>query len=205
MPKKTFMNLNDEKKQEIEHILLSVFHQRPVSQVTVSEIIEAMGMSRGAFYKYFCDLDDAFTYIVLKQSSHIHQDIFRFIAQNENNYFKGIEAYLSWVSLMDRTTDHWKGIFLFVLNNHLIKNKRNTLTKESPFLQQWLKLLESNHFKIEEVKEALSFLYFSMDMVVTSLADFIINDWTQEELLQDFSYKVDWLKKGMIKGEDGYQ
>ena len=34
-------------------------------------------MSRGSFYKYFEDLEDAYQYIIKKNSAIIHQDILR--------------------------------------------------------------------------------------------------------------------------------
>ena len=49
-------------------ILLENFYNCHVSQVKVSEIVEAMQMSRGAFYKYFQDLEDAYTYLIHKCS-----------------------------------------------------------------------------------------------------------------------------------------
>lgn len=53
MPKETFFNISKEKQQWILEILLDTFYDQHISQVKVSEIVEAMGMSRGAFYKYF--------------------------------------------------------------------------------------------------------------------------------------------------------
>lgn len=36
-----------------------------------------------------------------------------------------------------------------------------------------------------------------MDLVINSLTDYIANDWTTDELLQDYRYKVKWLQKGL--------
>ncbi len=71
MPKETFLNLSQKKKQHIEQILLEKFYNRHISQVKVSEIVEAMQMSRGAFYKYFQDLEDAYSYLIHKYAMKI--------------------------------------------------------------------------------------------------------------------------------------
>lgn len=56
MPKKTFLNLPETRQAEIRDLLLTIFYEKPVSQVKVSEIVTALQMSRGIFYKYFEDL-----------------------------------------------------------------------------------------------------------------------------------------------------
>lgn len=96
MPKETFFNLSNAKKQRIDDLLLEIFCSQHISQVKVSEIVDKMGMSRGAFYKYFQDLEDAYLYTI-KSSSHIvHQDILKFISENKQHFFLGIEKYLEW-------------------------------------------------------------------------------------------------------------
>lgn len=43
-------------------------------------------MSRGAFYKYFDDLEDAYTYIINKYAVVIHQDIIKYIQDDRNQF-----------------------------------------------------------------------------------------------------------------------
>ncbi len=57
------------------------------------------------------------------------------------------------------------------------------------------KVLTANKFRIESQKEADSFLYFSMKLVIDSLTDAYANQWTSNELLTDFAFKVKWLKQ----------
>lgn len=66
MPKDTFINLPIERQSRIETILLDIFSEKHLSRVNVSEIVEKMQMSRGSFYKYFEDLEDAYQYIIKK-------------------------------------------------------------------------------------------------------------------------------------------
>jgi hypothetical protein len=47
------------------------------------------------------------------------------------------------------------------------------------------------------LEEQVSFLYFSMKLVIDSLTDMLANHWGREELLQDFRYKTHWLTKGI--------
>lgn len=94
MPNETFLNLSKEKQQRIERILVDKFYARHISQVKVSEIVAEMNMSRGAFYKYFIDLEDAYSYMCKTYSLVVHGDILAYINQNQDDFFKELNHIL---------------------------------------------------------------------------------------------------------------
>src|SRR5699024_11305481 len=103
MPKTTFLNLNKDKSEKVTNILLDIFYDKNVSQVTVSEIVEALEMSRGAFYKYFVDIYDAY-YTIAKQCAYqVHTSIMQFIKENEYDFMLGLENYLAWCADLDKS------------------------------------------------------------------------------------------------------
>ncbi|EMF0284882.1 TetR/AcrR family transcriptional regulator [Enterococcus hirae] len=197
MPKSTFLNLPNEKKQRLIEILLENFSARHISQVKVADIVEDMAMSRGAFYKYFEDLEDAYTYTIQYYSIQIHQDILKYISQNKQDFFQGIENYLAWCSELEQKSSYWQAIRFLTRSDDFTNHQRTKPSAESGRLKEWFKLLKANGFHITSEEEAISFLYFVMDLVINSLTDYIANDWTTDELLQDYRYKVKWLQKGL--------
>lgn len=197
MPKSTFFNLPNEKKQRLIEILLENFSARHISQVKVADIVEDMAMSRGAFYKYFEDLEDAYTYTIQYYSIQIHRDILKYISQNKQDFFQGIENYLAWCSELEQKSSYWQAIRFLTRSDDFTNHQRTKPSAESGRLKEWFKLLKANGFHITSEEEAISFLYFVMDLVINSLTDYIANDWTTDELLQDYRYKVKWLQKGL--------
>lgn len=197
MPKSTFLNLPNDKKQRLIEVLLENFSARHISQVKVADIVEGMAMSRGAFYKYFEDLEDAYTYTIQYYSIQIHRDILKYISQNKQDFFQGIENYLAWCSELEQKSSYWQAIRLLTRSDDFTNHQRNKPSAESGRLKEWFKLLKTNGFHITSEEEAISFLYFVMDLVINSLTDYIANDWTTDELLQDYRYKVNWLQRGL--------
>ncbi|EON3042623.1 TetR/AcrR family transcriptional regulator [Enterococcus hirae] len=197
MPKSTFLNLPNEKKQRLIEILLENFSARHISQVKVADIVEDMAMSRGAFYKYFEDLEDAYTYTIQYYSIQIHRDILKYISQNKQDFFQGIENYLAWCSELEQKSSYWQAIRFLTRSDDFTNHQRTKPSAESGRLKEWFKLLKANGFHITSEEEAISFLYFVMDLVINSLRDYIANDWTTDELLQDYRYKVKWLQRGL--------
>lgn len=72
MVKQTFLNFRDEKKQRITKALLHEFSDHPLTDAKVSRIVKESDIARGAFYKYFDDITDAYTYLYKQAICAIH-------------------------------------------------------------------------------------------------------------------------------------
>jgi AcrR family transcriptional regulator len=158
-----------------------------------------MQMSRGAFYKYFQNLEDAYTYLIHKCSISVHNAILSSIQQHAQDFFLGIEQFLIHCSELDRNSDYWKKLQLLTQNNEIQAMKRTQMSPNSPMVKQWLTLLSANHFVMNSLEEALSFLYFIMALVMNALTDCVVNNWSTEELVIDFRFRKDWLLQGVTK------
>lgn len=75
MVKSTFTNLPTAKRQKIEAVLLEEFSTYPLAQAKVSHIVKKADIARGAFYKYFDDLTDAYLYMYHIAIETIHTNM----------------------------------------------------------------------------------------------------------------------------------
>ena len=116
MVSETFKNLSNEKKQKIEKALLKEFSTYPLAKAQVARIVKDAEIARGAFYKYFDDLTDAYQYLYGHAMKEIHlgypirstefnPDQFYkmtvdFIDQTENSiYFDLVKLHLSLIHI----------------------------------------------------------------------------------------------------------
>lgn len=74
MPSSTFENLNPEKKDRIMAALLTEFSNYNLAEAQVARIVKEAGIARGAFYKYFDDLTDAYQTLYQTAMAEIHRD-----------------------------------------------------------------------------------------------------------------------------------
>lgn len=72
MPKKTFNNLPGEKKSLVRQALLTEFSNHDLADAQVARIVKDAGIARGAFYKYFADLVDAYNYLYREALQDLH-------------------------------------------------------------------------------------------------------------------------------------
>ncbi|QSX04870.1 TetR/AcrR family transcriptional regulator [Sedimentibacter sp. zth1] len=66
MPKNTFLNLKDEKKQKIKAAAISEFAQYGIQNASVNRIVKSAGIATGSFYQYFEGIKDLFIYIIVE-------------------------------------------------------------------------------------------------------------------------------------------
>lgn len=75
MPTQTFMNLSADKQERIQTALLNEFSHYPLSNAQVARIVKEAHIARGAFYKYFADLNDAYQYLFQIALDAVHDDL----------------------------------------------------------------------------------------------------------------------------------
>lgn len=71
----TFAHIPPEKKERVRQALLHEFGTHPLAEAQVARIVRETGIARGAFYKYFVDLQDAYQYIFAQAMREIHSGL----------------------------------------------------------------------------------------------------------------------------------
>ncbi|MGB9839645.1 TetR/AcrR family transcriptional regulator [Thermovenabulum sp.] len=64
MPKSTFFNLPEDKRQKIIEAAVDEFSEHPYKEASVNRIVEKAGIAKGSFYQYFEDKKDLYKYII---------------------------------------------------------------------------------------------------------------------------------------------
>ncbi|MCC6167843.1 MAG: TetR/AcrR family transcriptional regulator [Caldilineaceae bacterium] len=64
MPKETFFNLPDEKRERITAVAIEEFGHNEYADVSISRIVAKAGIAKGSFYQYFEDKEDLYAYLL---------------------------------------------------------------------------------------------------------------------------------------------
>src|SRR5699024_8904680 len=75
LPKQTFFNLSDEKRNTLIDAAMKEFSRVPFADASISNIVKDAEISRGSFYQYFEDKEDVFFYL-LKEDSNRRDALF---------------------------------------------------------------------------------------------------------------------------------
>ena len=64
MPRPTFFNLPEDKRARVVEALKAEFAACPYARASVDRVVAAAGVSKGSFYQYFENKDDAYAHLV---------------------------------------------------------------------------------------------------------------------------------------------
>jgi AcrR family transcriptional regulator len=64
MPKQTFLNLPEEKRNNIVNAAIEEFAEYGLENASTNRIVASSGISKGSFYQYFEDKQDVFMYLL---------------------------------------------------------------------------------------------------------------------------------------------
>jgi AcrR family transcriptional regulator len=67
MPKPTFHNLPEEKRQRLIELAIDEFAERPYEQASISRIVARAGIAKGSVYQYFEDKFDLYRWLVIEE------------------------------------------------------------------------------------------------------------------------------------------
>jgi len=66
LPKETFYNLPDDKRENIEKTAISEFARYGFDKASITRIVDNCSIAKGSFYQYFTDKKDLFLYLITR-------------------------------------------------------------------------------------------------------------------------------------------
>lgn len=200
MPKETFYNLNEEKKEKIEKAIINEFSRNSFEKASISNIIEEAKIPRGSFYQYFDDKEDAVKYIIEKFMNIQKQRIEAIIHQNKGDIFKtsiDIFEYIVNENIKEDDMQLCKNIFqkLKEENISILEEVRKEASKR---YNENAKIDEEilNISQGEEIKYMIRIL---TSVIRMEIIDVISRRKTKEQGRNDLEIEIEILKKGMKK------
>lgn len=94
MPKETFFNLPDAKRDALIAVAIEEFADHPFAVVSISRIVARAGIAKGSFYQYFEDKEDLYHYLL---ELVVKKKMEAFSLDQPDPEHVGIFKYLHWI------------------------------------------------------------------------------------------------------------
>lgn len=94
MPKQTFLNLPEEKRETIMNAAVEEFAEYGLENASTNRIVKNSGIAKGSFYQYFEDKQDVFTYM-LEMVEHKEMEFFK--DQHPPDHNMDVFHYYRWM------------------------------------------------------------------------------------------------------------
>lgn len=199
MPKSTFYNLNNDKKEKIKKAIRNEFSKNSFSKASISNIIEEAKIPRGSFYQYFEDKEDALKYILDEVAQKERKEVLDILNRNSGDIFKtGIESfdYIISKSMNEKEMQFFKNVIQEIKDENIDfqlpirKNYKDNI-------ENWnINTDNLNISSEEDIKYILRILFV---VIKSQIMDVIFKKVTKEKAKKNLVKQIEILKFGMVK------
>ena len=201
MPKSTFYNLSNEKKEVILYALKKEFESHPIFEASVSGIVKRAGISRGSFYQYFEDLEDSFFTILELEIVEIHDIFINLIRKEKGNLFLALKLYGNIVAdeiFKKEKYNLYRNRYLYWTCQLEVKWKAFRKKGSKNHSGHHMYLNSDNTFPQQEV---MNFLNAIIKKLIESL---FTEEWDQKTFLKYYNQYINWIEYGLGTREELY-
>ncbi|WP_245602235.1 TetR family transcriptional regulator [Peribacillus kribbensis] len=143
----------EKRKEEILETAREIFIKQGFEKTTMTDIVEATGLSRGGVYQYFSSTDEMFRHITDRNDQE-SKKWFLSLIENSSTAWEAVEKLLQETE-QDRLSD---GIgfgvvqFEYFLNSLRVEERASYLMKRFQFLREYFSKLIQNGVETGEFK-----------------------------------------------------
>ena len=199
MPKETFFNLSEEKRNKILMSAKKEFSRVPFSESSVKNIIEDAGIPRGSFYQYFENMEDLITYVVGLHKAQEDKQMQELLIKNNGDIFdtvkdifenalqknKEMTNKIFYQNIFETLAIHEKEI------NPKLKEEMKKCRKE-----KYKKHLNLNHLDLsEEDIDIIMSILFTISRAAT--IQVFTNCQPEELVRQKLYHQIEFLRKSI--------
>lgn len=202
MPKETFLNLPEEKKNRILKAIKAEFARVPYDKVSINKIVKNAKIPRGSFYMYFEGKDDMLEYSLSSFYDGIKLIALESLKENNGDIFALYNDILHYIidnGLEEEDMDFFSNIF----TNQKVKNsiilEYSTYSNRNIYLKQLNQYLDTKELNIQNENDLYSIMDIILAVVQKTIVDIYLDTDKKEEILEEYDRKIAILKQGMLK------
>ncbi len=200
MPKLTFFNLPEDKKQTLLEAAKKEFSSAPLFDASISNIIKSAGISRGSFYQYFEDKEDAFFYLLGEFAKEKKAAFLSMLEKYEGDLFR---TFIDFFELFL----HEEGNFTFFKNallnmTHKIERTFDRMTSEHEIDEKFNMLCSRINISKMNVTDEVE-LFHALQIITSVMLRNLINKFAQDlppdTAMKNFMMEMNLLKRGLVR------
>lgn len=203
MPKQTFYNLPEEKRERLIDAAIDEFTIHSLREASITNIIKQAEIPRGSFYQYFEDLDDLFFYLIKRFVINLSELTLSIFEETEGDFQRVTvayaETYIDFVMNSEKSS-FYKVIYLN-MNSRVKRKIFNAIIqsfKDSPAISNKFDLNSSLNLKFENTTEHIDLIRLILGMLNQTISEGFSEDWTTETTKELFNKRLDWVSYGVI-------
>lgn len=203
MPKQTFYNLPEEKRERLIDAAIDEFTIHSLREASITNIIKQAEIPRGSFYQYFEDLDDLFFYLIKRFVINLSEQTLSIFEETEGDFQRVTvayaETYIDFVMNSEKSS-FYKVIYLN-MNSRVKRKIFNAIIQsfqDSTAISNKFNMNSSLNLKFENTTEHIDLIRLILSMLNQTISEGFSDDWTAEATKELFNKRLDWVSYGVI-------
>lgn len=201
MPKQTFFNLPEGKRQTLINAVEKEFSRVPLYEASISNIVKSADIPRGSFYQYFADKEDAFFFLLNDRLSSKRQEVFiTLLKKHEGDLIDAIAAFFHTVITEDENVNFLRNIFLnmtYKIEDSFIRVFGDQQNTEQ--FSEVSALIDKRKLNLSDDKELFHVMQILTSVVVRNFVEKFARNISDEEAINNFNIEMKLLKTGLYQ------
>ena len=205
MPKDTFLNLSEDKKNKIINAAKKEFARVPIEEASIKNIVEEAEIARGSFYQYFESKEDLLKYMLKSKEEKLDKYLKQRLEETTGDIF---QVYIDMFDYITKNlmNSEDKAFFIMIFKNIRISEEKSVTLgykkknkPKGPFQKEdIINKIDKSKLKVkndDELKTVIKMLY-----LVTRKA--LVSTFKGEELNKvrdEYIKMIEYLKHGILK------
>lgn len=203
MPKQTFYNLPEEKRNHLMQAVKKEFSRVPLNEASIANIVKNADIPRGSFYQYFEDKEDAFYYLLEELTAVNSNQFILILKQTNGDLFESfIKIFKNMLlEFQDKENrDFFKNIFLNM--NYKMEEKLSKGFAKTNYDKQvygFKSYVDFSKLNIVHEEEFIHVMQIVMAVTFQNLMNHFAKRYTFDEAIKNYIFEMKLLKKGLYK------
>ena len=203
VPKATFFNLKEEKKQILIDAAKQEFSRNSLYDASISNILKTAGIPRGSFYQYFDDKEDAFFYLLNEHAKERHENLISNLKKFEGDLFKAISEIFR--STLEHSEDTGQRDFIrnVLLNmNYKIENTFSQYLSDDVANERYddiYDLVNVEQLNVSNRKEMFHVMQIISAVTFHNLIHSVSNNLSISDAMKKYETELGLLKSGLLR------
>lgn len=201
MPKQTFFNLPEEKRQHLIDVAQKEFSQVPLMKASVANIIKMAGIPRGSFYQYFENLEDLYNYLLDQETQKRKEDFISLLMKHNGDIIETVTVmYHHFLIELPDEEEHTflKNAILNVSNKDGFSfTDMFDLGKGKDHVKEIIHLIDRDRLNIQEDAELFHILQIITAVVFRNFIEKLLKELSDQEAIDNFTIEMNILKRGI--------
>lgn len=198
LPKQTFFNLSEEKKQVLIQSAEREFSHVPLFEASISNIVKAAGIPRGSFYQYFEGKEDIYFYLLNQLMQQRKDNFIAFLQQRDGDLVEAMITMFQSMLQEEENVSFMRNAFLNM--THEVEHSFIGIFSDNESIDDFKEVsayVNKTKLNLADGRELYHVMQIITSVTFRNFVEKFAKGISDEQALDNYQLEMNLLKKGI--------